>query len=211
MMSANAPDFGAASDGDGDRNMIFGRNAYVTPSDSLAILARQRPVGAGLRQGSRGRRALDADQRRRRPRRRQARHQVLRDADGMEVLRQPARRRAWRRCAARKASAPARTTSARRTACGRFCSGSISLPSAACPSLDLVREHWRTYGRNYYTRHDYEEIDLTAAQGLMAALARRDQDPSRQDASAPTRSRRPTISPITIRSTARMRPIRASG
>ncbi len=36
--------------------------------------------------------------------------------------------------------------------------------------LDLVREHWRTYGRNYYTRHDYEEIDLTAAKGLMAAL-----------------------------------------
>src|SRR5208283_5233589 len=35
---------------------------------------------------------------------------------------------------------------------------------------DLVREHWRTYGRNYYTRHDYEEIDLSAAQGLMAAL-----------------------------------------
>ena len=36
--------------------------------------------------------------------------------------------------------------------------------------LDFVREHWRTYGRNYYTRHDYEEIDLTAAKGLMAAL-----------------------------------------
>ncbi len=36
--------------------------------------------------------------------------------------------------------------------------------------LDLVREHWRTYGRNYYTRHDYEEIDLTAAKGLMSAL-----------------------------------------
>jgi phosphoglucomutase len=35
---------------------------------------------------------------------------------------------------------------------------------------DLVREHWRTYGRNYYTRHDYEAIDLTAAKGLMAAL-----------------------------------------
>ena len=39
MMSPVAPDFGAASDGDGDRNMIIGRNMYVTPSDSLAILA----------------------------------------------------------------------------------------------------------------------------------------------------------------------------
>ena len=35
---------------------------------------------------------------------------------------------------------------------------------------DLVREHWRTYGRNYYTRHDYDEIDLGAANGLMDAL-----------------------------------------
>jgi phosphoglucomutase len=36
--------------------------------------------------------------------------------------------------------------------------------------LDLAHEHWSTYGRNYYTRHDYEEIDLTAANGLMTAL-----------------------------------------
>ena len=51
--------------------------------------------------------------------------------------------------------------------------------------LDLVNEHWRTYGRNYYTRHDYEEIDLTAAKGLMGALARRDQNPSRQELRRP--------------------------
>ena len=70
--------------------------------------------------------------------------------------------------------------------------------------LDLVREHWRTYGRNYYTRHDYEEIDLTAAKGLMAALARRDQDASGKSFGG-TRSRRLMISPITIRSTARTR------
>ena len=77
MMSANAPDFGAASDGDGDRNMILGRNAYVTPSEFARDPVRQRPLRPGLRQGSCGRRALDADQRRRRPRRRQARHQVV--------------------------------------------------------------------------------------------------------------------------------------
>src|SRR4029453_4286412 len=39
MMGGDAPDFGAASDGDGDRNMILGRGVYVTPSDSPAILA----------------------------------------------------------------------------------------------------------------------------------------------------------------------------
>src|SRR5271166_5926480 len=65
MMSAGAPDFGAASDGDGDRNMIVGRNMYVTPSDSLAILA------------ANARRALDADQRRGGSCRRQARHSRL--------------------------------------------------------------------------------------------------------------------------------------
>ena len=50
MFSAEAPDFGAAADGDGDRNMILGRGAYVTPSDSLAVLA----ANAGLVPGYRG-------------------------------------------------------------------------------------------------------------------------------------------------------------
>ena len=39
MYGADAPDFGAASDGDGDRNMILGKHFFVTPSDSLALLA----------------------------------------------------------------------------------------------------------------------------------------------------------------------------
>ena len=77
MMSPGAPDFGAASDGDGDRNMIVGRSMYVTPSDSLAILAANATSRAGLRQGPRRRRPLDADQRRRRSCRREARHPRL--------------------------------------------------------------------------------------------------------------------------------------
>ncbi len=36
--------------------------------------------------------------------------------------------------------------------------------------LDIVQEHWRTYGRNYYARHDYEEVDADAANGLMEHL-----------------------------------------
>ena len=39
MMSEDAPDFGAASDGDGDRNLIIGKGIFITPSDSLAMLA----------------------------------------------------------------------------------------------------------------------------------------------------------------------------
>ncbi len=44
------------------------------------------------------------------------------------------------------------------------------LATKRIPVIDLVDEHWRTYGRNYYTRHDYDEIDLAAANGLMSAL-----------------------------------------
>ena len=80
MYGPDAPDFGAASDGDGDRNMIVAPGLFVTPSDSLAILTAPRPSGAGLCQGPRRRRALDADEPRRRPGRGAARHQLLRDA-----------------------------------------------------------------------------------------------------------------------------------
>ena len=72
MMGADAPDFGAASDGDGDRNLIIGRGIFVTPSDSLAMLAANAHLAPGYSDGIEGHRPLDADQRRRRPRRRRS-------------------------------------------------------------------------------------------------------------------------------------------
>ncbi|RKH77403.1 alpha-D-glucose phosphate-specific phosphoglucomutase, partial [Corallococcus praedator] len=54
MMAPDAPDFGAASDGDGDRNMILGRGVYVTPSDSLALLAAHAHRAPGYRGGLKG-------------------------------------------------------------------------------------------------------------------------------------------------------------
>jgi len=54
MMGAQAPDFGAASDGDGDRNMIVGRGCYVTPSDSLAVIAANAHLAPGYAQGLAG-------------------------------------------------------------------------------------------------------------------------------------------------------------
>ncbi|MGH6912392.1 MAG: alpha-D-glucose phosphate-specific phosphoglucomutase, partial [Geminicoccales bacterium] len=54
MMAADAPDFGAASDGDGDRNMIVGRGLYVTPSDSLAVLAANAQLAPGYASGLAG-------------------------------------------------------------------------------------------------------------------------------------------------------------
>ena len=146
-------------DGDGDRNMIVGRRFIVTPSDSLAVLAANAHLVPGYARRAEGRRALDADQPRRRPRRRRARHRLLRDADRLEVLRQPARRRAWPRSAARRAPAPARTTCARRTASGRCCSGSTSWPRAASRSRRSCATTGAATAATIYSRHDYEGVD----------------------------------------------------
>ena len=185
MMSANAPDFGAASDGDGDRNMILGRGSLCHAVGFAGDPHRQRPLRALATP-----RASPASRARCRPAppptasppsSASSPTRLQRDGSSSATC----STRAWRRYAARKASAPARTIFARRTACGRFCSGSTSWPTAAYPSPISSREHWRTYGRNYYTRHDYEAIDLTAANGLMDALARRHDDPARQDIRLP--------------------------
>ncbi len=60
MAAPDAPDFGAASDGDGDRNMIVGRGIAVTPSDSLAIIAANATVAPGYAGRHQGHRPLDA-------------------------------------------------------------------------------------------------------------------------------------------------------
>jgi phosphoglucomutase len=169
MMSPNAPDFGAASDGDGDRNMIVGRNMYVTPSDSLAILAANATLAPGYSKGLAG------------------------------VARSMPTSAAADRVAAKLGSRSYETPTGWKffgnlldaglaTLCGEESFGTGSnhirekdgvwavlfwlniLAKRRMSVADLVREHWRTYGRNYYTRHDYDEIDLNAANGLMAAL-----------------------------------------
>jgi phosphoglucomutase len=169
MMSANAPDFGAASDGDGDRNMILGKGVYVTPSDSLAILCANAHCAPGY----------------------------ARDLAG--VARSMPTSAAADRVAAKLGIKSYETPTGWKffgnlldaglaTLCGEESFGTGSnhirekdgvwavlfwlniLAQRRMSVLDLVREHWRTYGRNYYTRHDYEAIDLTAAHGLMDAL-----------------------------------------
>jgi len=54
VMSADGPDFGAASDGDGDRNMVVGKGMFVTPSDSLAIIAANASCAPGYKEGIAG-------------------------------------------------------------------------------------------------------------------------------------------------------------
>jgi phosphoglucomutase len=169
MMSPQAPDFGAASDGDGDRNLIIGRGMYVTPSDSLAMIAADAQIAPGYAKGLAGvarsmptSAAVD----------RVAAHL------GIRAYETPT---GWKFFGNLLDAGLA-------TICGEESSGAGSnhirekdgiwavllwlniLAKRRISVLDLVNAHWSTYGRNYYTRHDYEEVDLAAAQALMDAL-----------------------------------------
>jgi phosphoglucomutase len=125
----DAPDFGAASDGDGDRNMILGRRFFVTPSDSLAVLAANAPLAPAYARGLAGvARSMPTS----------AAVDRVAAALGVECHETPpagsssatCSTRGGSRSAARRASAPAATTCARRTGCGRCSSGSTSSPRA---------------------------------------------------------------------------------
>jgi phosphoglucomutase len=169
MMSTNAPDFGGASDGDGDRNMILGRGAYVTPSDSLAILTANAHCAPGYAKDLAGvARSMPTSA---------AADRVAAEL-GIKSYETPT---GWKFFGNLLDAGLA-------TLCGEESFGTGSnhirekdgvwavlfwlniLAKRRMSVADLVREHWRTYGRNYYTRHDYEEIDLSAARGLMGAL-----------------------------------------
>ena len=171
MMSKDAPDFGAASDGDGDRNMIVGRGQYVTPSDSLAVLLANAHLAPGYATRRCRCRAVDADKCRLRPRGRKAGHRMLRDADGLEVLRQPDGCRPGddlRRGKRRHRFQP-------RPRKGRALGGSLWLNILAVRKqtvAEILADHWNEYGRNYYSRHDYEAVPIEAANGLMDARDR---------------------------------------
>ena len=171
---------------------------------------RQRPASRrATPRGSRDR-ALDADQRRRRPRRRQARRSRLRNPDRLEILRQPARRRTGddlRRGERRHRLRPCARE-------GRVWAVLLWLNILARRRIsvaELARQHWASYGRNYYTRHDFEEVDLAAANGLIDALRAQFANLPGKRFGTLLRSRRPTISNITIRSTAPTPRVRACG
>jgi Phosphoglucomutase len=123
----DGPDFGAASDGDGDRNMILGRRFYVTPSDSLAVLAANAHRVPGYRGGLAGiARSMPTSQ---------AADRVAAKLGSLATRRLPAGNfsaTSWMPAklpsAARRASAPAPTTSGKKTASGLSSFGSTSSP-----------------------------------------------------------------------------------
>ncbi len=169
MYSEDGPDFGAASDGDGDRNMIVGKGCYVTPSDSVAVLAANATLAPAYKGGLKGvarsmptSRALD--------------RVALRL--GVDCYETPT---GWKFFGNL-------LDAGRATICGEESAGTGSdhvrekdglwavlfwlniLAEKKISVAELMAEHWATYGRNYYTRHDYEDVDAKAAEGLMSDL-----------------------------------------
>lgn len=166
MFSDEAPDFGAASDGDGDRNMILGRKFYVNPSDSLAVIVANFWNAPGYDRGLTGvARSMPTSQ---------AVDRVARGM-GMSCYETPT---GWKFFGnlldANKA-----------TICGEesFGTGSnhvrekdglwavlywLNIIAAVNMSVEeIVKAHWKKYGRNFYSRHDYEAVDSKIANEIM--------------------------------------------
>jgi len=169
MMAANAPDFGAAMDGDADRNMVLGRHFVVTPSDSLALMTAHARLIPGYKDGLLGvARSMPTS----------AAVDRVAKALGMDCFETPT---GWKFFGNL-------LDAGRVTLCGEESYGTgsshvrekdglwailfwMSLQGATGRSVEsLVREHWAVYGRNYYSRHDYEAIPTAVADALMANL-----------------------------------------
>ena len=169
MAADDAPDFGAASDGDGDRNMIVGRKFDVTPSDSLAVLAANATVAPGYRDGLKGiARSMPTSQ---------AADRVA-QALGIPSFETPT---GWKFFGNLLDAGKA-------TLCGEESYGTgsnhirekdgvwavlfwLNLLAVTGKSVEqLVSEHWARFGRNYYSRHDYEGVETEGANELMASL-----------------------------------------
>ena len=169
MYGSDAPDFGAASDGDGDRNMILGKRFFVTPSDSLALLAANATLVRGYAKGLAG---------------------VARSMPTSAAVDR----------VAKTLNIPCFETptgwkffgnlmdAGKVTLCGEesFGTGSnhvrekdglwavlfwLNILAVRKQSVEsIVREHWAKYGRNFYSRYDYEGLPTEAANGVMQHL-----------------------------------------
>ncbi len=169
LMGPDAPDLGAASDGDGDRNLIIGKGIFVTPSDSLAMLAANAHLAPAYAKGIAGiARSMPTS----------AAADRVAERLGVPCYVTPT---GWKFFGNL-------LDDGRVTICGEESAGTGSdhvrekdglwavllwlnvLAARGESVLDIVHDHWRTYGRNYYTRHDYEAINADIANKLMADL-----------------------------------------
>lgn len=169
VMSTDGPDFGAASDGDGDRNMVVGKGMFVTPSDSLAMIAANATCAPGYRQGIAGiARSMPTS----------AAADRVAEKLGIGMYETPT---GWKFFGNLMDAGKV-------TVCGEesFGTGSdhvrekdglwavlfwLNIVAARKQSVkEIVEAHWAEYGRNYYSRHDYEGVDTDNANALVAAL-----------------------------------------
>ena len=169
LFGENAPDFGAASDGDGDRNMILGRKFFVNPSDSLAVLAANATLVPGYRSGLTGiARSMPTSQ---------AADRVA-EKLGIPCFETPT---GWKFFGNL-------LDADRVTICGEESFGTSSNHIREKDGLwavlfwlnilavkqqsveELMHDHWQTYGRNYYSRYDYEGVESDRANTLMTNL-----------------------------------------
>lgn len=169
LMAATAPDFGAASDGDGDRNLILGRGIYIAPSDSLAVLAANAHLAPAYKKGIAG------------------------------IARSMPTSCAADRVAEKLNIGMHETPTGWKffgnlldtglvTICGEESAGTgsdhvrekdglwavllwLNILAVRKQSVsEIMHEQWQTYGRNYYSRHDYEEVTSDSANTLMDDL-----------------------------------------
>jgi len=169
MFSNDAPDFGAASDGDGDRNMIVGKHFIVTPSDSLAVLAANAQLVPGYASGLKGvARSMPTS----------AAVDRVAEKLGIKCFETPT---GWKFFGNLLDAGEV-------TLCGEESAGTgsdhvrekdgvwavlfwLNILAVRRESVEqILRGHWLRFGRNYYSRHDYEGVDSAAANGLMAHL-----------------------------------------
>ncbi|MEM6385867.1 MAG: alpha-D-glucose phosphate-specific phosphoglucomutase [Pseudomonadota bacterium] len=166
VMGPDAPDFAAASDGDGDRNMILGKGIYVTPSDSLAVLAANAHLAPGYAAGLAGvARSMPTSQ---------AADRVA-AARGLPCFETPT---GWKFFGNL-------LDDGRITLCGEESAGTGSdhvrekdglwavllwlniLAVTGKSVAELLSAHWHEFGRNFYTRHDYEAVETDKANAVM--------------------------------------------
>jgi len=166
MYGDHAPDFGAASDGDGDRNMILGNHFFVTPSDSLAVIAANADAAPGYQGGIAGiARSMPTS----------AAADRVAVALGLDCYETPT---GWKFFGNLMDAGKV-------TLCGEesFGTGSshvrekdglwavlfwLNILAARRDSVaDIVKGHWQKFGRNFYSRHDYEGVDSGAAEKVL--------------------------------------------
>lgn len=169
MYGNNAPDMGAASDGDGDRNIILGQSCYVAPSDSLAVLAANAHFVPAYAEGLKGvARSMPTS----------CAVDRVAAANNLPCYETPT---GWKFFGNL-------LDAGKISLCGEESAGTGSdhvrekdglwavllwlniLAETAKSVSEILGEHWRTFGRNYYTRHDYESVSTDAADTVMDDL-----------------------------------------